>query len=682
MIERHNHPESQIAFHMVGGHSHDGENSTKIDFSKYDAEDFGPIADRVIQVITNGGNPSTASDNGQDPILTIGDTVVMNKVDPPTGLVLTTGSIFTNYETVYIDVQWEVADDRSGNDFVDTSYFDAYLDVNYVQYGNPKDYFGQVVEYEVKLYRQGSAVSERTIRTVSTFCRFEPVDPSTDYTVEVRSVNPINIKSLPITANIESALDTTIPSTVGGLTATPIFRGIMVKWTHVSDLDVKNARGTYRVQVDDTNSSFDPGNIVVDKVLTANVVGINDLAITQHWVRVMAIDSSENEGAWSATATATPVLIGGTADIVAESITAASIETETITATQLVDAFEIRVTQDLYSSNYDPGVDGWIINGSGSAEFNDVTVRGDLESDNYSPGVDGWTLSRTGTAEINELVARGTVQSGNYVLDTSGWKIDNTGDAEFNDAVIRGTYQSAYSGARMEISDNALGGQIVIHYANGEQTPTTFTGTASGATTTRANRIEINTGQYSGRQGAFVTLQSEQSGGGTKTNIRLNAINIYIDDQNSWASTAGYGSFTRHSSGAGLQIGSGSSTAPIWTVSGMGTYPVVNNGGMSSNGATGGTITDPTASSGYGSRIQSGTDTSTWSGSPYTGTVTFPHAFGAVSAVTCTPWSPADFYIVIASVSTTGFTYYAFSQVGTSFEAAATVELSWIAVGY
>lgn len=681
MTERHNHPESQIAFHMVGGHSHDGENSTKIDFSKYDPEDFGPIADRVIQVITNGGNPATASDNGQDPILTIGDTVVMNKVDPPTGLVLTTGSIFTNYETVYIDAQWEVADDRSGNDFVSTSYFDAYLDVNYVQYGNPKDYFGQVVEYEVKLFRQGSAVSERTIRTVSTFCRFEPVDPSTDYTVEVRSVNPINIKSLPITANIESALDTTIPSTVGGLTATPTFRGLLLKWTHVSDADVKNARGTYRVQIDATSAAF--ANVIVDKVLTANVVGISDLAITQHWVRVMAIDSSENVGAWSSTVSATPVLVGGTNDIVADSITAASIASATITATELIDAFEISVTQDIYSSNYSAGVDGWIINGSGSAEFNDVTVRGDLESDNYTAGVDGWTLSRTGTAEINELVARGTVQSGNYVLDTSGWKIDNTGDAEFNDAVIRGTYQSAYSGARMEISDNALGGQIVVHYANGEQTPTTFTGTASGSSGTRANRIEINTGQYSGRQGAFITLQSENAGGTTSTNVRLNAVNILIDDQNSWASTSGYGRFTRHSSGSGLTISSGSSTAPIWTVSAMGTYPVVNNGGMSVNGATGGTITDPIASSGYGSRIQSGTDTATWSGSPYTGSVTFPHAFASVSAVTCTPWSAADCYVVIASVSTTGFTYYSFRNDGSStFETAATVELSWIAVGY
>ena len=47
-------PENQITYFTVQGHSHDGENSTKVDFSGYDLYDFiseGDLSRIILNVV-------------------------------------------------------------------------------------------------------------------------------------------------------------------------------------------------------------------------------------------------------------------------------------------------------------------------------------------------------------------------------------------------------------------------------------------------------------------------------------------------------------------------------------------------------------------------------------------------------------------------------------------------------
>lgn len=89
------------------------------------------------------------------------------------------------------------------------------------------------------------------------------------------------------------------------------------------------------------------------------------------------------------------------------------------------------------SSNYSAGSAGWAILGDGSAEFSDVTVRGTVVAGaGSSIGFDGVTA---GTNDAALVVGTGSIKSGNYSAGSAGWIIEGDGDAEFNDVTVRGS---------------------------------------------------------------------------------------------------------------------------------------------------------------------------------------------------------------------------------------------------
>lgn len=79
-------------------------------------------------------------------------------------------------------------------------------------------------------------------------------------------------------------------------------------------------------------------------------------------------------------------------------------------------------TTIMESSNYEEGVDGWLIDGGGNVEFNNAIFRGDLESSNYVEGVSGWRLDNDGNAELNEGEFRGLITGSAFTTD------DGSGD--------------------------------------------------------------------------------------------------------------------------------------------------------------------------------------------------------------------------------------------------------------
>lgn len=99
----------------------------------------------------------------------------------------------------------------------------------------------------------------------------------------------------------------------------------------------------------------------------------------------------------------------------------------------------VAVTDDIKSSNYVAATSGWIIEGDGDAEFNDVTVRGNIQAQAGSSISAGYLTGGTITGKTIIIDgATGILKSSDYVAATSGWQIKGNGVAEFNEVTVRG----------------------------------------------------------------------------------------------------------------------------------------------------------------------------------------------------------------------------------------------------
>lgn len=132
-----------------------------------------------------------------------------------------------------------------------------------------------------------------------------------------------------------------------------------------------------------------------------------------------------------------------------------SLEFDKITAGSNDASLVIGASGSISSANYAAGTSGFIIAGSGDAEFNDVTVRGAVIAGSGS-SIDWGYIDNVsiGSADITDLSfdkitaatntaslvvgGAGVIKSANYVAGSTGWQIEGDGDAEFNDVVIRG----------------------------------------------------------------------------------------------------------------------------------------------------------------------------------------------------------------------------------------------------
>ena len=103
----------------------------------------------------------------------------------------------------------------------------------------------------------------------------------------------------------------------------------------------------------------------------------------------------------------------------------------------------IAVGEYIESAGYDPGVDGWRINGTGDAEFNDLVLRG--------------TIYASGGLIGGALIGTTYVQSTNYNGTGTGWKLDNA-----NDKVLAGQITISNTGATRGFNTEASGTTTVL----------------------------------------------------------------------------------------------------------------------------------------------------------------------------------------------------------------------------
>lgn len=119
------------------------------------------------------------------------------------------------------------------------------------------------------------------------------------YYIKVKAVDAdANSSTYVIASNLVTAIDSTAPAAVTGVSASGGLQTLTVFWTENTEIDVKNGAGTYEVQVDTANT-FATGNLKTVKT-SGTVVGFSNLITnTTYYARVRAIDSSGNAGPYS-----------------------------------------------------------------------------------------------------------------------------------------------------------------------------------------------------------------------------------------------------------------------------------------------------------------------------------------------------------------------------------------------
>lgn len=188
-----------------------------------------------------------------------------------------------------------------------TFYERSFIDASWTAKANAAGYLVEVAEKIGGVYQQ--AQNYQTIPNVS---RIEPVKPATTYGVRVAAYTRLGIMGASSAwVDITTDADATIPAAVAGLTVTAGIRSIVATWTDATDADVANGSGGYRVQIDTVNT-FNSGNLRT-KMVAGSIVSFSDLAPgTTYYVRVQAVDSSGNAGAYTAAGSATTGMVLGT----------------------------------------------------------------------------------------------------------------------------------------------------------------------------------------------------------------------------------------------------------------------------------------------------------------------------------------------------------------------------------
>jgi hypothetical protein len=212
------------------------------------------------------------------------------------------------------------------NDSSDTSGSTGYVDLSWTG-STSTDLLGHYVRYG----RTSSVWDEYLfIQSGQNTKRIFGLKSGTTYYFQVNATDGSNpslyIPSTPISVLIPG--DTSAPSAPLNLIALSGLDNIIAYWDRNSESDVDFARGQYEVQVS-TSSLFT--SIVQDCVISGTIATFNGLTTgTLYYVRVRAIDSSGNAGAWSTTASTTPSTINAETSITSGTIVGNLIAANTI----------------------------------------------------------------------------------------------------------------------------------------------------------------------------------------------------------------------------------------------------------------------------------------------------------------------------------------------------------------
>lgn len=252
------------------------------------------LLDRVAQLEQRISSPTYTIPNGSSPTfptINIGNwrtgdpTIpIQDTIGTPTGL---TAHSTTTFLDVAIDASWIAPADNSA------------------------------VQYQVTIATKDGAgnytlMDART--TASNSIHLDGLTPGVTYGIKVAGINRIGVVSTPAPASgyydVVTAPDSSLPAAPAGLVATAGTTSVMLTWSDNAEADVARGAGIYEVQYSTTNIFTSPTTVRV----SATIAAFTGLTPGQtYYFRVRAIDSSNNPGPYSSTASATPGAAGGAA---------------------------------------------------------------------------------------------------------------------------------------------------------------------------------------------------------------------------------------------------------------------------------------------------------------------------------------------------------------------------------
>ena len=192
---------------------------------------------------------------------------------PQTPLTLTEGTSVAGDGTVFpsITVTWTAADDA----FVD--------------------------EYEVQYKLTADANFSGYVRTVDTEAELVGLVVGSEYTIRVRSINALGVRSSFISATVTLAGDSTAPAVPTSMTVTGSFKSIILAWTNPADNDfshVEIKRSPNATEGNATTIASTSSDTFTDEPFTGSIE-------RYYWLR--SIDTSGNASAWVLAGNATSI---------------------------------------------------------------------------------------------------------------------------------------------------------------------------------------------------------------------------------------------------------------------------------------------------------------------------------------------------------------------------------------
>jgi len=421
-------------------------------------------------------------------------------VSPPTVLTITPG---TFVDRIYADVGWTAPVDATA-----VSY-----DVEWAKRNGAGPYTYELVD--------GKRVGGNTIR-------LDNLLPHQWYGVRVYSINHLGIRApVPATGfqDFQTSGDSSAPGSPAGLTVFAAIRSLIATWNDNAETDVTFGAGTYRVQVS-TNSGFT--GVIKDSVVSGTIATFVDLtAATSYYVRVAAIDSSGNQGPWTAGVSNTTGQVG-LADMAVNSVGANQVIANSIATTHIatvgLDAGVVKFgTLDgnlatiihLKANNIDTSsiTTSTITLNGGSLQAGSPPTTGLLINSQ------GMRLYSGGTAVIIFDAPSGSATLAGNITSTATITGGTLSGSTINGGtIVGGVFKTATSGARVEMN-TSLGINSIFFY----------TGSANESQAGQIQGYQNSTSPFN--QVAMNIYSPRVTGGGGGVTIQL------TDDQPSASST-------------------------------------------------------------------------------------------------------------------------------------------------
>lgn len=386
------------------------------------------------------------------------------------------------------------------NDPADKSGATGYVDVSWTG-STSADLLGHYIRYgrsatvwDAYEFMQKGQTTKRIINLRS----------GTTYYFQINATDGSNpsayIPSTPVTATIPG--DTTGPAAPSGLVAVAGFNNIIAYWNRNTEGDVDLGRGTYQFQLS-TSGSFSP--LSQDRTITGTVASFTGLTTgTTYYVRVRAIDSSGNIGAWSAVATAVPGKINAQSSITDGTIVGDLVAANTLVGDKLIantiDADRLKTNTGIVGKLFvgdEVGANKITIDGTSSlpAIYYGVGSYNNSNTPFYFDALGKFSLKDQLSWDGNSLTIKGSLNVTQASTFTGNVTLNSGGDIVLNGGAIRATG----SAGRVEI------GSLGVYGYN----------SSSGGTP--IVRIDANTGQLFASGGTI--------GGWTINQSSLTAVN-------------------------------------------------------------------------------------------------------------------------------------------------------------